>query len=74
MDGEVEDADILVADIVPISGSRYTEGSPNQVEVEINDPPAAAPSSPWPGIRTRSWKGNPAASRSLAPVETRPPS
>ena len=42
VDGEVEATDILLADIVTISGSRYAEGTPNQVEVEINDPPSGS--------------------------------
>ncbi|MCY3913487.1 MAG: fibronectin type III domain-containing protein, partial [Chloroflexi bacterium] len=42
VDGEVETTDILLADIESISGSRYTEGTPNQVEVEINDPPSGS--------------------------------
>ena len=42
VDGEVEDSDILRAEIVTISGSRYTEGSPNQIDIEINDPPSGS--------------------------------
>ena len=42
VDGEVEDSDILRAEIVTISGSRYTEGIPNQIDIEINDPPSGS--------------------------------
>ena len=42
IDGETENNDTLTADILNISGTRYTEGTPNEWTVDIEDPPSGS--------------------------------
>ena len=58
VDGVAETSDTLSADIVSIDSARYTEGSPNEIEIEITDPPSGSAFVTLPGSPSSMDEGN----------------